>query len=87
MAITMHNILRHELIGLMIKVTSSENKSLIGLQGTIVNETRNTLEIRSGERLKKVLKAQIVFQVSINNQIIEIDGKKLVARPEERLKR
>lgn len=87
MAITKHNILKHELIGLEIKITKSKNDSLIGLHGKIVNETRNTLTISSGERLKKVLKAHIVFQASINGQSIEIDGKKLAARPEERIKK
>ena len=87
MAVTMHNILRHELIGLKIRITKSENNTLIGLEGKIVNETKNTLTLGIGEKLKKVLKAQVVFQVKIGNDMIEIDGKKLVARPEDRLKR
>lgn len=87
MAINVHNILRHEMIGLDIRVVGSENITLIGLQGRIVNETKNTLTVKSGERLKKILKAQVVFQVTVDNQTIEIDGKRLVARPEDRLKR
>lgn len=87
MAVTMHNILRHELIGLNIRITKSENNTLIGLEGKIVNETKNTLTLGIGEKLKKVLKAQVVFQVKIGNDMIEVDGKKLVARPEDRLKR
>ena len=87
MALNPHNILKHELIGLEIAITSSPNKTLNGLQGKIVNETKNMITIAVGESLKKVLKAQIVFETTINNQKISIDGKKLVARPEDRLKR
>jgi ribonuclease P protein subunit POP4 len=87
MAINPQNILRHELIGLEIKITGSSNKALIGMLGRIVDETRNTITLAVGEKLKKVPKAQIVFETAINNQVVSVDGKMLVGRPEDRAKR
>lgn len=43
--ISFKNIFYHELIGLELKVVDSLNKSLIGLSGIVVDETRNTLLI------------------------------------------
>lgn len=87
MAITAYNMLRHELVGLQIKITNSKNKTLMGLQGKIVNETKNTLTLMAGESLKKVLKAQVMFEVNLGKDVFEVDGKKIVGRPEDRLKR
>lgn len=84
---TVHNMLKHEFVGLQIKITNSKNKMLIGLQGKIVNETRNTLTLKVGESLKKVLKTQVMFEVNLGKDVFEVDGKKIVGRPEDRLKR
>lgn len=43
--ITSKNIFRHELIGLYLEVVDSSNKSLIGLCGNVVDETKKTLSI------------------------------------------
>lgn len=87
MGLNPHNILKHELIGLEIEITDSANKTLIGFKGKIIDETKNTITVSAGESLKKVLKAQIVFETKIDNKKVSIEGKKLVARPEDRLKR
>ena len=66
MAVTMHNILRHELIGLKIRITKSENNTLIGLEGKIVNETKNTLTLGIGEKLGLLgfIKERIIYKFS-----------------------
>lgn len=82
------NIVQHELIGLEIEISDAKNKSLIGKKGKIVDETRNTLTIEEGrEKYKKVLKSQITIRTKIQGKNLEIDGQKLVAKPEERLKK
>ena len=43
--ISSKNIFYHELIGLELKVVDSSNPSLIGLQGTVIDETKKTLLI------------------------------------------
>ncbi len=81
------NIARHEFIGLDVVVVDAQNKNLIGIEGEIVDETRNTfiLETKQGE--KKVLKKGTSFKVTLDTQEIIIKGDILVGRPEDRIKK
>ena len=45
MKLTPRNIIHHELIGIDTRVVDSTNKSLIGTEGRIVNETKNMFVI------------------------------------------
>ena len=87
MVINPHNITRHELIGLAIEVVKSSSRSLIGKKGVIVDETRNTLTIRHKGKLTKLPKAAIVFKTEIGGKQVEVEGKSIVGRPEDRLKK
>ncbi len=83
------NIIFHELIGLRVEVVSHSDPSLIGIKGTIVDETRNTLIIKTprGER-KRILKLYGVFKLYLDDGVeVVIDGSSILGRPEERLKR
>lgn len=77
---------RHELIGLTCKVIDAKNKGLIGLQGKIIDETKNTIKIQQKDKTKIILKNQVTLEFTINNKKIQIKGEKLVKRPEERIK-
>ena len=56
-----------EFIGAKIRVISSANKCLEGLEGSIIDETKNTLRIRDRcDEEKTLLKQGAVFL--INNQ-------------------
>jgi ribonuclease P protein subunit POP4 len=81
------NILRHELIGLDVAVVDAGNQSLIGLQGKIVNETRNTLELDTPKGRKTLLKGGIVLRMVIAGEAIRVEGKFLVGRSEDRIKK
>lgn len=81
------NILNHELIGLEVKIVSSKNPLLNNLKGIIIGETKNTLIILSNNKKKIIPKNVCTFQFKLKNEIVEIDGEKIVGRPEERLKR
>lgn len=70
-------------IGSKIKVISSLNKYLVGLQGTIVDETKNILSIKTKKGVKSVIKHICVFK--INNALVE--GKKIIGTPSSRIKR
>ncbi len=85
--ITPHNILRHELIGLNVKVTRSTDSNLVGVQGVVVDETRNMLAlIRKGRKLL-IPKNVATFRFRLQNgTLVEVDGPRLVGRPENRLK-
>ena len=81
-------IIQHEFIGLKAKVAKSSNSSYVGITGTIINETKNTFVILQDNKRKTVVKDQTVFYFTLpDNTIVEIDGKILVGRPEERLKK
>ena len=77
---------REELIGLTIIITQSKNKTLVGLQGKIVDETRNIITIKTSKGDKKLIKKEIKFQI-IDGKTAEIEGFKLVGRPEDRIKK
>ncbi len=81
------DIRKHELIGLQCEIVNATNKSLIGCKGKIVDETRNTLIIDCDNHSKTILKEQVTLNLHIGENIIQIEGKTLVARPHERLKK
>jgi ribonuclease P protein subunit POP4 len=81
------NLLQHELIGLQITVDESTNGTLVGLRGTVVNETRNMLVIETAQRVEKsVSKASNWFIVTLDDRV-RVKGDRLVARPEDRIKK
>ena len=77
---------RSELIGLNIKVIESENHFNKGIKGRIIDETKNMIEIETKETRKKIIKDQCVFEFIIKGKKIQINGKLLAKRPEERIK-
>jgi len=83
MAVTPRTLLKHELIGLDAEVVESTNKSLIGIKGKVMMETKNTLTIGS----KMVPKKGSVFVFAVKGSRIKVDGEKLIARPEERIRK
>jgi len=89
MPITPYNIVRHELIGLEVKVSASSNPYLKGISGIVVDETKNMLIVEGADgRVRKIPKSCCRFKFKISaDLIVEVDGKLLVGRPEERLTR
>ncbi len=83
MDISPNNLIFHELIGLFAEVSASKNSSLVGIRGKVVDETRNTLIIEN----QKIPKACSTFVFSISDNKVKVDGKLLVSRPEDRMKR
>lgn len=81
----MKDLLKKELIGLNVKIIESKNKSNIGIKGKIVDETRNSLVIKTDNGNKKVLKENVVLEFT--NEGLMVDGKMLIGRPEERIKK
>lgn len=81
------DIKRHELIGLDIEVIDAKNKSLIGIKGRIVDETRNTIKVIHENQEKILLKDQITFITKFNGQKIKINSKLFAGKPEERIKK
>lgn len=70
--ITAKNITRHELIGLHEKTS-----------GTVVDETKNMLVFETG---KHVAKNAHTFIFTLHNANVKVEGRKLMGRPEDRIK-
>ncbi len=52
--ITLENITMHELVGLKTIISDSPNKQIIGLYGTIVDETKFMFIINTKKGLKMI---------------------------------
>jgi ribonuclease P protein subunit POP4 len=89
MPITPKNLVRHELIGLEVKIEKSTDASQKGLKGRIIDETYNTFKIETKEGKEKIIpKANSVFIFILpSGEKVEVEGKLLVARPEDRIKK
>ncbi|WP_456366405.1 ribonuclease P protein component 1 [Thermococcus sp.] len=85
--VTRRNIIWHELIGLKAKVIRASHPELVGIEGYVLDETRNTLTI-VGDRVWTVPKdvVELEFETAAGNRIV-IEGGVLVGRPEMRLKK
>ena len=82
------SIVQHELIGLETKVVKSSNPDIVGTAGRVVEETRNTLTILHNDNRKVVIKDTAVFEfVMPDGTVVEIDGKLVMGRPEDRIKK
>ena len=87
MGITAKNLIQHEIIGLKITVSKAMNKSLEGIKGKITDETQNTLTIQNDKKTRKLLKGQITITFTIDGKNVEVEGKSLIGKPEERIKK
>ncbi|MGC9310721.1 MAG: ribonuclease P protein component 1 [Candidatus Aenigmatarchaeota archaeon] len=75
--------LRGEFIGKMVRIAESSNTSLVGLEGRIVDETKNMFEIEAETGAKKVQKK--ISKFLFMDEGILVDGKIINYRPEDRL--
>ena len=81
------NIVRHELIGLNIEIVKAENPSLVGIKGKIIDESKNTLTIETQNKIKKILKDQATFNIELKDHVVQVEGKLLLGRAEDRIKK
>ena len=83
MSITPKNLPKHELIGLHAEIIESTDPSQEGIEGEILDETKNTLMIGD----KTVEKDNCKFLIEIpSGEKVEIDGSIIAKRPAERVK-
>jgi len=81
------NILRHELIGLNVRIVRSHNRSLQGRSGLVVNESKNMLTLSRKGRKVLIPKSIATFRFKLaDGRLVDVDGSRLLGRPESRLK-
>lgn len=82
------NITKHELIGLEAEVVESRNKSEAGIKGTVIDETRNMLTIKTEAGEKRVAKENTKIMLKLpDSRTVIVDGNLLVGKPESRIQK
>jgi ribonuclease P protein subunit POP4 len=81
------NIQKEELIGINTRITNSKNKNHVGIAGTIIDETKNTITIKTNKGNKMLMKDSLVLELQRGREKFLVDGKLLLSRPEDRIKK
>lgn len=82
------DVIRSEFIGTEGKIAKSPHADYLGIHGKVINETKNTLTIMQNGKAKSIIKNSAVFNFKFSDgTIVQIDGKLLIGRPEDRLKK
>lgn len=85
---TRQNLLYHTFIGLDVEVINSSSRELMGKKGKIIDETKNLIVIEDAEcREIRIPKAACVFHFYAEDGALDVDGRKIMFRPEERAKK
>ncbi len=77
---------KHELIGLECRVVDATDRGMVGISGRVVDETRNMLVIQTRDGRKMVPKRGTRFVFRVDEQVLEVEGESILARPEDRIK-
>jgi ribonuclease P protein subunit POP4 len=83
--ITSENIIAHELIGLRTEIIESTNPQIIGLNGTIINETKSMITINTINGTKMISKSNNSWKFLVENKEIILNGSKIAKRPYDRI--
>jgi ribonuclease P protein subunit POP4 len=82
------DIVRTEFIGARALIAQSPNMDYMGLAGKVIEESKNTFTILSEGKSRRIIKDTCIFDFTLSdNSVVEIDGKLLVGRSEDRLKK
>jgi ribonuclease P protein subunit POP4 len=77
-------LLKSELIGrevCMVKLSGGKT-----FQGKIIDETKNTVVVKTKNQKKRLIKATYAFEFELDGKKLRVDGKYFLKRPEERIK-
>jgi len=82
------DVIRYEFVGAEGKVSRSTHQDYVGVGGKVIRETKNTFVFQNAGKTKSVIKESAVFNFKFDDgTVVEIDGKLLVGRSEDRLKK
>lgn len=75
-------------IGNRVKIIYSSNPILIGVEGIILGDTKNTLVIKKDNgRIIRVGKKGCIFEIYINDRVVRVAGEDLMGDYIRRLSR
>jgi ribonuclease P protein subunit POP4 len=75
----------HELIGLRTEIVESSNSQIIGLNGTIIDETKSMIIMDTTNGTKMIAKSNNSWKFSIDNKDVVLNGSKIAKRPFDRI--
>ena len=82
------DVINGEFIGAEGKIAESPHSGYVGISGEVIDESKNTFTIMQDGKKKSVIKEAAVFRFKFcDGTEVEIDGKLLVGRSEDRLKK
>lgn len=65
---------------------NDSNPANVRIGGRVIDETMKTIVIR-GQRTWKIAKKDAVFKFNLDGVTVKIEGKTLIGRPEDRVKK
>ena len=83
--ITRENILQHEFIGLDTQINESSNSQLVGINGTIINETKSMITVNTKRGVKIIPKSNTIWKFSLEGKEVFVNGTKIEKRSYDRL--
>jgi len=78
---------KEEFIGCPVIIEHCTDPTWIGKNGIIVDETQHLFLIEIKNSIKKIEKKTAIFQVTLPDKTIRINGSKIIYRPEDRIKK
>lgn len=78
---------RGELIGREATVSQSNDPTLVGLSGRVVDETMKTLTLETEGQRRVVGKLGQGFTFTVNQREVPLEGAAIAYRPEDRIKK
>jgi ribonuclease P protein subunit POP4 len=83
--ITADNIASHELTGLRTEIVESTNSQIIGLNGTIIDETKSMIIMNTANGTKMIAKSNNSWKFTIDEIEVILNGSKIAKRPFDRI--
>ncbi len=80
-------IVLHELIGMDCEVVRSSDPDQQGLEGKVVDETKNTLLLETSKGLKRVVKHISSLKFRKGKQVFLVEGEEINFRSYERIEK
>ncbi|MCL4383234.1 MAG: ribonuclease P protein subunit [Candidatus Marsarchaeota archaeon] len=81
------NILLHEFINLRVKIINSSDIYQSGLEGIVIDETKNLLIINTKKGIEKIVKKISVFKFTDGKNTFIINGRDINYKPYERIEK
>ncbi len=79
-------MLARDWIGMKVEVIESPNPCEVGIRGEVIDETMNTLKIKTERGVKTIIKKGRWFKVHAD-KVYKVKGDLINFRPEERIMR